>query len=51
VRLPYGNPPGGVKTCYNTKLARCELLLEREGHRPRRLLSPQGAAFELLTDF
>ena len=25
VLLEYGNPPGGVKYCLNTKLARCEL--------------------------
>jgi len=50
VALRYRNPPGGIKTCLNTKIASCELTLERPGAAPVRLTSAQGAAFEILTD-
>ncbi|MEM9456490.1 MAG: hypothetical protein AAGF11_20085 [Myxococcota bacterium] len=50
VALRYDNPPGGAKTCLNTKLAFCELLVEREGQQPRRLETERRAAFEILTD-
>jgi hypothetical protein len=50
VGLRYGNPPGGVKTCLNTKLADCELTVERPGHAPMRLTAAHRAAFEILTD-
>jgi hypothetical protein len=50
VGLRYDNPPGGHKTCLNTKLARCELVLEQTGQSPRRLISEHRAAFEILTD-
>lgn len=50
VALPYRNPPGGLKTCLNAKVARCELSIRRRGERPRRLVSPHGAAFEILRD-
>lgn len=50
VALPYYNPPGGTKTCLNTKLAACELTVERDGQTPRRLASRHHAAFEILTD-
>ena len=50
VGLRYDNPPGGYKTCLNTKLARCELALERPGQPRRRLLAQHRAAFEILTD-
>jgi len=50
VGLTYGNPPGGVKTCLNTKLAACELTLERPGQRSRTWTTPHRAAFEILTD-
>lgn len=50
VGLPYSNPPGGVKTCLNSKLARCELLVTRKGHVPQTLRSQHRAAFEILTD-
>ncbi len=50
VGLRYDNPPGGVKTCLNSKLATCELVVEEKG-RPRRTLeSRHGGAFEILTD-
>jgi hypothetical protein len=50
VGLRYDNPPGGQKTCLNTKLARCQLTLERPGQPTRRLLAQHRAAFEILTD-
>ncbi len=50
VGLPYNNPPGGVKTCLNSKLASCSLTLRRPGLPPRSLNSQQRAAFEILTD-
>lgn len=50
VGLAYENPPGGVKTCLNTKIAACELTLERPGHPPRRLVARHRAAFEILTE-
>ena len=50
VGLTYGNPPGGTKTCLNSKLASCELTLTRPGQEPRVLHSRHRAAFEILTD-
>ncbi len=50
VALPYGNPPGGLKTCLNTKLARCNLTVERRGVPTRTLSTSSRAAFELLSD-
>ena len=50
VALRYRNPPGGIKTCLNTKIAVCELMLERPGKPDLRLQSNNGAAFEILTD-
>ena len=49
VALNYGNPPGGMKICLNSKIARCELTLERPGRAPIRLSSSR-AAFEILDD-
>lgn len=48
--LHYKNPPGGIKTCLNTKLAACSVHLERPDHPPLELQSTSGAAFEILTD-
>ena len=48
VALRYGNPPGGAKTCLNTKIATCEVTLVRGGKTTR--LTSQRAAFELLED-
>lgn len=48
--LNYDNPPGGTKTCLNTKLAACELVLEQAGRPPRTLISKNRAAFEILTE-
>jgi hypothetical protein len=50
VRLLYVSPPGGHKTCWNTKLARCELTLSRRGEQPLHLVSRQRAAFEILEE-
>lgn len=50
VGLPYRNPPGGVKTCLNSKIARCELTVRERGKPPRALTSARRAAFEILTD-
>jgi hypothetical protein len=47
--LPYRNPPGGVKRCLNTKIARCEMTVTIDG-KARQLVSPHGAAFEMLGD-
>jgi hypothetical protein len=50
VALPYRNPPGGIKTCLNTKIARCDLTVERRGERRRTLSAASRAAFEILSD-
>lgn len=49
VGLAYANPPGGVKTCLNSKIAACALTLRRPG-RPELALRSERAAFEILTD-
>lgn len=50
VGLTYYNPPGGVHTCLNSKVAACELTLERPGKAARTLRTAHRAAFEILTD-
>jgi hypothetical protein len=50
VALRYRNPPGGDKTCLNTKIAACELVLRRRGKPSVTLRTPHRAAFEILTD-
>jgi len=50
VGLTYRNPPGGKNYCLNTKIARCELIVERRGKKPIQMNSSHGAAFEILTD-
>ena len=50
VGLNYKNPPGGQKTCLNTKLASAEITVERRGQPPRTLKTMHRAAFEILTD-
>jgi hypothetical protein len=50
VGLAYDNPPGGSKICLNTKLAACELTLERVGRPPRTFTTQHRAAFEILTE-
>lgn len=49
VSLTYYNPPGGTHTCHNSKLAACEVTLERRGERPVTLTTRHRAAFEILT--
>lgn len=48
--LHYPNPPGGIKTCLNSKLAACSLTVHLRGAAPRSYRSRHGAAFEILTD-
>lgn len=50
VGLRYQNPPGGEKTCLNTKLASAEITIKRPGRPPRTLVTKHRAAFEILTD-
>jgi hypothetical protein len=50
VGLAYRNPPGGSKTCLNTKLAGAEFTVERAGRSPKVLTTQHRAAFEILTD-
>jgi len=51
VCVRYGNPPGGVKLCLNSKLARAELRVWLDGAAsPEVLTSAHGAAFEILSD-
>jgi len=49
-RLTYRNPPGGTKTCLNSKLATCELTVRRPGRPDRSLVASRRAAFEILGD-
>ena len=50
VGLRYRNPPGGEKTCLNTKIASAEITVSRRGRPARTLTSRHGAAFEILGD-
>jgi hypothetical protein len=50
VGLGYANPPGGIKTCLNSKLAACSVRLERPGMAPVTYDTRHRAAFEILTD-
>jgi hypothetical protein len=51
VGLRYANPPGGVKHCLNSKIARCELSVAGAGAAPPELLvSECRAAFEIVAD-
>ena len=50
VGLRYQNPPGGEKTCLNTKLASAEIAVQRPGRPLRMLTTKHRAAFEILTD-
>jgi hypothetical protein len=49
VGLSYLNPPGGTKTCLNTKIAAAELTLRRGGQCVA-LRAHNRALFEILTD-
>jgi hypothetical protein len=51
VLFEYPDPPGGVKYCLNTKLARCELTVTHlKSGRREALASAHGALFEVLGD-
>jgi hypothetical protein len=50
VALGYDDPPGGQKTCLNTKLAACTLHLSERGCPTQTLTTQHRAAFEILTD-
>jgi hypothetical protein len=50
VGLDYLNPPGGSKTCLNSKLASAEFTLERPGRPAKTFVTHSRAAFEILTD-
>lgn len=51
VALRYANPPGGSKCCLNSKIARCEVVLEdKKTKTQHRFLSESRCAFEILTD-
>jgi hypothetical protein len=51
VVLEYPNPPGGIKDCLNTKLARCEVTVTDRASSTRTVLtSRHGALFEVLGD-
>jgi hypothetical protein len=50
VGLTYYNPPGGTKTCLNTKIASCTLRFEdKAGGTAEMLAAKHRAAFEILT--
>jgi len=49
VGLTYYNPPKGSNTCLNSKVAKCEIVLERKGKPTITLNTSKRAAFEILT--
>jgi len=51
VALEYYNPPGGSKTCLNSKVAYCKLIIkDKKKQQTEELISQNSAAFEILTD-
>jgi hypothetical protein len=50
VGLTYYDPPGGTHQCLNSKVAACEVVVERRGRPPLTLRTGARAAFEILTD-
>lgn len=50
VGLAYDDPPGGQKTCLNSKLASCTVHLSERGCPTLTLTTQHRAAFEILTD-
>jgi hypothetical protein len=51
VVLEYRNPPGGIKYCRNTKIAKCRLsLVDKRSGLTAELGSAHGALFEILGD-
>jgi len=49
VGLAYDDPPGGTKSCLNTKLASCKVRLQGTGQTSVILQTASRAAFEILT--
>ncbi|HTJ84458.1 MAG TPA: hypothetical protein VL400_22220 [Polyangiaceae bacterium] len=49
VGLTYYDPPGGSRTCLNSKIARCDVTVRRPGKAPLSLSTRSRAAFEILT--
>lgn len=50
IALTYLNPPGGTKTCLNSKIASCEVTLRVPNKADVVLRTEHRAAFEILTD-
>lgn len=50
VGLAYDDPPGGQKTCLNSKLAACTVHVSERGCPTLTLKTQHRAAFEILTD-
>ena len=50
VGLNYYNPPGGSKTCLNSKIAKCDLTLSFKNGGQIILKTSNRAAFEILTE-
>jgi hypothetical protein len=50
VALRYLDPSGGCKLCLGSRIARCELELERRGEPTRTYRTSHRAGFELLSD-
>ena len=49
VGLGYLSPPGGLKHCLNTKIARCEVeVTDKKTGRRERLVSEHGGLFEII---
>jgi hypothetical protein len=48
VRLDYRNPPGGTKTCWNSKIGWCDVVLRRRNGSTTNLRTGNRAALELL---
>ncbi|OZG74753.1 hypothetical protein BTA51_03815 [Hahella sp. CCB-MM4] len=49
VGLHYRNPPGGIHTCLNCKIAKAEISLEEDEQPIQRFSTQHRAAFEILT--
>ena len=50
VGLTYYNPPGGSKTCLNSKLAGCKLTFTNRDGKSETLSTDHRAAFEIITE-
>jgi hypothetical protein len=48
--LSYRNPPGGLKTCVNSKVASCKIRLQPDGEAPIELTARHRAAYEMISD-